>query len=178
MVISYLFSFVFFSNAIGCSLDSLPPQVFEEIKFYQLQSLKHFDASESIAQNRFISNLLYHSRSLTSLNLKSCTGLLDSAFTSLPIHCPLEDLDLSVDFDLTDATLEALSQLANTLKVLKIRGPNKITNQGNFYFTTTHAKDKPRRSHFFINRTDFFLSSGQESIGQLAKVNRVGCQVH
>ena len=114
----------------GSYLNSLSPQTFDEIKFYQLQSLKVFDASESVAQNQFFSNLLYHSRSLTYLNLKSCTGLSDSAFTSLPINCPLVEVDLSCNYDLTDATLKALAQLANTLKVLRIRGPNKVKNEG------------------------------------------------
>ena len=107
------------------------PQAFDEIKYHQLQSLRSFDASESVAQNQFISNLLYNCRSLISVNLKSCTNLSDKAFTSLPIHSPIEEIDLSVDYELTDATLEALAQVGGTLKTLKIRGPNKITNQGN-----------------------------------------------
>lgn len=115
----------------GSGFDSLSSFSLENVKFDQLKNLTKLDLSFSNGDNKVLSCILKSCKNLKYLDLNNCSKLTDEMFTLTDsIKAPLEDLNLSMIKQLTDVSLEILiSQISYSLKVLKIKGCDKLTDE-------------------------------------------------
>lgn len=111
-----------FNCLIGLDLNS--------IKFENLTSLHKLDLANSNGDNTLVSSLLLKCVSLQSLNISYCLKITDDTFTSATIKSQLQELNLSYIKHITDLTIESLSQIRASLKILKLKGCSNITNEG------------------------------------------------
>jgi hypothetical protein len=100
------------------------------IKFENLTALHKLDLANSNGDNKLVSSLLNKCASLQWLNISYCLKITDETFTSATIKSQLQELNLSYINHITDLTIESLSQIRNSLKVLKLKGCANITNDG------------------------------------------------
>ena len=125
-------------NNLAASLQSLEftikPKSLYVDELSLCRRLTRLDFSNSFCDSRKMAVLLNQLRSLTYLDLSSAENLNDDLFTSLPIHAPLEHLDISCLNDITDLSLNALvansSCLAKSLKKLEIACCTRLTSGG------------------------------------------------
>ncbi|CAF0937258.1 unnamed protein product [Brachionus calyciflorus] len=109
--------------------DSLKNYDFKSIKFENLENLKVLDISKSGCNNTLLTTILEKLKNLRILKIDDCTSLTSDPFCSLKIQAPLEELNLNFNRNITDQCLYSLTKFSKTLKVLKLKGCARFTNQ-------------------------------------------------
>ena len=99
-------------------------------------SLVHFcvviEGAEDCFDHRVLRLLLERATHLKQLMIYGEIDNADAAFADVCINAPLESFDLYDIQSITDASVQAFGQLANTLGSLCLQGCLQLTIDGNF----------------------------------------------
>jgi hypothetical protein len=90
--------------------------------------LTKLDLSYNLGNNQLFASILKNCVSLKCLYVDYCKNLTDEMFTTFRINSPLEELHLT-GLNVTDVTLQTLSQLKNSLKKLVISRCHRVSSR-------------------------------------------------
>ena len=97
-----------------------------QVQFAHLNTEK-LNLLGTVGNNMLFSCILNRLHKLKYLSLDFCTKISDQTFTLQRINCPLEELCLS-NLHITDASLESLIQVKETLRKLVIKNCKHLAN--------------------------------------------------